>query len=156
MGHVLHPLSDLERLFPTIAARARRKYEGREWLPSVAVPALSCRWMDCVMFTPVHPKQVRDALVAAGHPRFPRQWIEIAADRLSPDRTTAFLPGDSPADDAFLPFSLQLLASHARLSAAQRAAYAGGAPGDTLLFDHTLHVLHHGSVPFDPSHIVTV
>ena len=155
-GRVLHPLSELESLLPEVAENARQKYVGREWLPDAKVPTLGCRWMDVIFFVPVHPEEVRDALVAAGHPRFPKEWIEIDAEQLSVDRTAVFLPGESPAEDTFAPFDLALLASHSQLSAAQREAYAQGAPGKVLLFGRTAHVLHRGSVQFEPSRIVTV
>jgi hypothetical protein len=55
-----------------------------------------------------------------------------------------------------VPFDLRLLESHSQLSAAQREAYAQGAPGKVLLFGRTAHVLHRGGVHFDASRIVTV
>jgi len=155
-GRVLHPLSELESLLPEVAAHARQKYVGREWLPDAIIPTLGCRWMDVVFFVPVHPEEVRDALIAAGHPHFPKHWIEIDVEQLGLDRTTVFLPGESPADDTFAPFDLRLLESHSQLSAAQRQAYAQGAPGKVLLFGRTAHVLHRGGVQFDASRIVTV
>jgi hypothetical protein len=155
-GSFLYPLSELESELPRLGARARQKYSGREWLPDAIVPPLGCRWIDAVMFTPVHPREVRDALVAGGHPRYPTRWIEIDAAQLSQDRMALFLPGESPARDEFVPFSLDLLADHVRLSAAQRAAYARGEPGKVLLFGHTAHVLHHGRVAFDKACIFSV
>jgi hypothetical protein len=155
-GRVLYPLGELESLLPQVAARARQKYVGREWLPTTIVPGLGCRWMDVVFFIPVHPEQVRDALLDAGHPYRPRQWIQIDAQQLGGDRTAVFLPGDSPAEDVFAPFDVELLASHCQLSAAQRAEYARGAPGEVLLFGRTAHVLHRGCVAIDESRILTV
>jgi hypothetical protein len=155
-GAVLHPLSELASVLPQVATRASQKYVGREWLPQTIIPTLGCRWMDVVFFVPVRPEEVRDALVAAGHPHFPRRWIEIDAGQLASDRTAIFLPGDSPEHDVFAPFDLELLAPHSRVSAAQRAAYAQGEPGKVLLFGHTAHVLHHGSVAFDESRILSV
>ena len=155
-GLILHPLSDLQASLPQVATHAWQKYVGREWLPEKIIPTLCCRWMDVVFFVPVRPADVRDALISARHPRFPRRWIEIDAEQLTPDRTAIFLPGDSTDDDSFASFDLRVLASHSQLSAAQRAAYAQGVPGKTLLFARTAHVLHRGSVQFDPSRIVTV
>jgi hypothetical protein len=40
-GRVLYPLGELESLLPQVAARARQKYVGREWLPTTMVPALA-------------------------------------------------------------------------------------------------------------------
>ena len=153
---MLYPLSELESLLPEVAAHARRKYVGREWLPEAIVPTLNCRWMDVIFFVPVHPEEVRDALIAAGHPHFPKRWIEIDAEQLCGDRTAVYLPGDSPPDDRFARFSNRLVSSHCHLSAAQREAYAQGEPGKVLLFGRTAHVLHQGGVQFDASRIVTV
>jgi hypothetical protein len=155
-GSFLYPLSELELALPLLAERARRKYVGREWLPDAMVPPLGCRWMDVVMFIPVHPREIRDALVAAGHPRYPARWIEVDAAQLLQDRMALFLPGESPEGDAFAPFSPKLLADHVRISGAQREAYARGEPGKVLLFGHTAHVLHHGRVAFDDTQILSI
>lgn len=155
-GSFLYPLSELESALPSLAVRARQKYAGREWLPDAIVPPLGCRWMDVVMFIPVHPRELRDALVASGHARYPTRWIEVDAAQLAQDRMAIFLPGESPDHDVFAAFNLKVVAEHARVSAAQRAAYAQGEPGKVLLFGHTAHVLHYGRVTFDRRDILSV
>ena len=154
-GSVLHPLNRLRAAYPEVAARQLAKYAGREQVLAQRVPPLDCQWSDVLMFSPVHPAALTAALEEAGHRRVPRRWFAIDATQFTPEDTAIYLPGASPAEERFVPFTPGCLAQYADVSEAQRRFYRRVAPGQpVLLFGGTPHVLYKGSVDIARARVV--
>lgn len=154
-GTVIYPLNVLRTVHPDIAARKLEKYRGREHLLTSPIPPLGCVWNDVIMFSPVHPRDIRAALAEAGDVRPLRKWLEVGAVLFSPADTALYLPGDSPQDERFESYEPGCLERYARLPEAQRRYYRAVAPGKAvMLFGAIPHVLYRGTVDLRSARVI--
>ena len=65
-GAVLHPLSTLKETHPELYVAHVAKYNGREHVMEQFIPTLGAKWNDVLHFTPIHPEELKKALVEAG------------------------------------------------------------------------------------------
>lgn len=161
-GTVLHPLNELRDVDPGAWARERAKYEGREQVLDLRVPLLDCLWNDVLHLSPVHPREIMEALEAAGHGPDRRRFFEIDATALDPSRTVVFL-NSTDREHRFDPaqwswFAPSVVAELVRLPDSTRDYFAecarrGRRP---LLFAHVPHVLFRGSLDVGGARVVDV
>ncbi|MEL6683147.1 MAG: hypothetical protein AAFQ09_10955, partial [Pseudomonadota bacterium] len=155
----LLPLHALRNAYPDLYAAQMKKYQGREAILDRPMPELGCRWGDCVLFSPVHPLEIRAAFDEAGH-EWPANGIRfLALDPVragfSADNTAVWLYENtsktsdmaSPKPDV-IPYTLARIAELGSLPDRTRAYLrrkkaAGQRP---LFFIGIPHVLHRGSV----------
>lgn len=85
-GTRLYPLNRLKDTLPAVYGSAIKKYEGREWLMGVKLPALDCLWNDVLHFSLMHPSVIYKHLSAAGidYSKWELLWFEVPlADALA-------------------------------------------------------------------------
>ncbi len=77
-GNILYPLNVLKDKYPDIYAQHISKYIGREHIMQQRISALNCLWNDVLHFSPVHPKEVKQALIDAGrNPDFTMNCYQV-------------------------------------------------------------------------------
>lgn len=95
-GDTLYPLNQLQSMYPKLYAEKFGKYIGREEITKLVLPTLGCLWNDVLHFTAVHPKVLKNALIAAGDNRKPKvQCYEIDPELLDAKNTIVFLYKES-------------------------------------------------------------
>ena len=150
-GDTLYPLHQLKGVFPEVAGRAAQKYAGREFVLERRVEPLACRWNDCLMFSPVHPEALMNALRESGRQVAPSRWFEVSAHLLGPAETVIYLSKPWPDSQvpagpedyfAFEPASLErfMAPSAATLQRLRDRTQR------LILFLDVAHVLHRGTL----------
>ena len=169
IGIVLYPLNELKTRLPDVYAIHAGKYVGRESLMQRQIPLLHCLWNDVLHCSPVHPTQIRRALINAGFAWSPRLWFIIHPMNVnfSKNNTVIFFRtlldtpkqlSDFKASSAeFVPFSEQELLKITELPIATAdyfrcAKAAGEAP---FLFNYVPHVLYRGSIHIDDVDVIS-
>jgi hypothetical protein len=151
-GDVLLPLNRLRVAYLDLGKRYLAKYQGREGAPLRPVAPLGCTVGDVLMFSPVHPADLRAAMEEAGRPWVARRhWFAVdAARHFRREDTVLLLPGGDPTAPVFVPYEPGSLAHYRAVSERQRQKYRE-TPADkpVLLFSGTVHVLHRGAIPLD-------
>lgn len=166
VGDCLFPLNRLKEKLPAVYDTEVRKYDGRTQLLQRQIPILNCLWNDVLHLAPIHPAQVRAALVKAGFERFPAKWLQISPDAVGmSDRNTVvylYTPEkrghfDAPLDD-FVRFTPERLAELNALPEATAAYYAEmNAQGKRpLLFHLVPHILFKGCIYLQDTRIIEV
>lgn len=155
-GSILYPLNVLKDKSPEIYANQVKKYEGREYLLTRQIPHLNCLWNDVLHFSPVHPAQVRAALLEAGFSWKPSKWFVIDPEILdfnSQDTVIYLYPARQFGDFSlhatdFEPFTIDKLSQLSNLPTATIEYYKSTRANNRrpLLFHRVPHILHHGSI----------
>ncbi len=152
-GTILHPLNDLQDRYPDLYASESAKYEGRPEVLEQLIPTLQAKWNDVLQFSPVHPADIKAALIDAGlNPRQMR-FFEVDPELLDPAHTSIYLFNNTDPNEAldvhhFASFDPDTIATHSSLPESTKRYYkkiaeTGGKP---LLFIGIPHVLHRGSL----------
>lgn len=91
-GKILYPLNSMRVKYPDIFEQQMRKYAGREYLTRYRIPILNCLWNDVLFFSAVNPKEIIDALVAAGGTPFMKiNYYRIAPELIDPEKAAIYL-----------------------------------------------------------------
>jgi len=85
-GEILYPLNHIKKIHPEIYQERIKKYEGRERVMGIKIPALNVLWNDVLHFTSVDPKQIKEAFRELGINKT-RKYYKIPADVLDPEKT---------------------------------------------------------------------
>lgn len=163
-GNILYPLNQLRELMPDVANVHLQKYAGREKLLERTIPILDCLWNDVLMFSPIHPTQLKAALNEEGYYPTPRKWFKIPAARLEPEKSAIYFSslrafGDySHTAAEYKPFSLELLEKHHHLPDATRQHYRiakseGRVP---FIFEGSPHILYKGRLDLEGIGVLTI
>ena len=156
-GSVLYPLNQLKSVFPDLAAQQFTKYHDRAHVPSTPIPPLQCLWNDVLMFSPVHPRDIRAALARAGHHRPPWRWFEIPIMPFTSENTVLYLPKAYETTPPFLAYSPETLLQYTAFPPLQEALYRQIAPGNpVILFNGIVHVMYRGVIDLQDVHVITV
>jgi hypothetical protein len=162
VGPTLHPLNELRGHDPGAYERARAKYGGREQVLTMRVPLLDCLWNDVLHLSPVHPRELVEALTSVGLAPDRRRFLAIDAAELDPTLTVLFL-NSTGRECRFDPdqwewLDVSSLERHARLPEATREYYRACARDGTRprLFAHIPHVLFRGSLDLSRLAVIDV
>ena len=155
-GTALRPLNRLKDTEPDLYEQNVQKYKGREGLLQSRVIGLNCLWNDVLHFSPVHPKEVSEALYTSGFGHLTSEWFEIDPSEHNFNRhnTTIFLHrpkkfnGYQAPDDEFESFELEKIAQYSSLPAETKNYFLdcqreGKRP---LIFCWVPHILFRGEL----------
>ena len=164
VGDTLYPLNRLDRIYPEVAAKEKRKYDLRKNLVAVRLPILNCLWNDVIHLSPLHPSKIKESLIKAGclqqAPR--RSYFVIDPQSLEPGGAVFFRHSkDTNGNYDFLAedFSLFESSRYRELESVpeEQLAYfiqmrnEGKKP---LLWARTSHVLFQGEIKIKDVEIV--
>lgn len=148
-GDHIVPLNRLKELNIELYEKQQKKYIGREAIMLDAIPPLECLWNDVVFLSPVHPKDILEALTAVGVPMLRREFFKIEASTLDSSLTTIWLHhSDRKTPETFVPFRPEELEQYTRIPPRTHCYYRSqkAAGRQVLLFAHIPHVLFKGSI----------
>jgi len=97
-GTVLYPLNRLKSALPGLYEGAKAKYQGREWLLDVRIPALDCLWNDVLHFSLMRPSVIYKGLIDAGCVLKEISWFEVPVSDILNGPSTLYL-NTRPWDD---------------------------------------------------------
>ncbi len=163
-GSVLYPLNILKEKYPEIYQKQVGKYVGREELTKRIIPILNCLWNDVLHFSPVHPVEIKKALVEAGWSSdFSMQCYLIDPKMLDPKDTVIYFSSpdnkiNDPNPDNFMPYNPEDVKSFSIMSEKNKQYYKevisqGGHP---LLYPWVTHILYKGSIDIADLSIVSI
>jgi hypothetical protein len=165
-GPVLMPLNQLKSSYPALYEQHAAKYQGREVLMQQMIPYMNSRWNDVLQFSPVHPEQIRDAVVGAGFGWRTMLVFEIDTEKagFSQENASIFInkvreSGDfTLKDDDFEPYSLEVLSKYQNIPDVTVNAFkdAKAKSEPPLLFLWVPHVLFKGTIPVEKLKIIEV
>lgn len=159
-GDTLLPLNRLREAHPDLYERYIAKYRGRaDGGPLRPIPPLGCANGHVLMFSPVHPADIRAALAEIGRPWVARRrWLALdAARHFTAEDTVLLLPGDDHGNPVFVPYTAGCLAAHRAVSERQKQKFRDTPPErPVLLFAGTVRVLHRGAIPLEGARVVEV
>lgn len=165
-GSVLYPLNVLKYKFPNLYSNQVKKYKRREKLLEVKIPYLECLWNEVLHFSPVHPVQIRDALLEEGFNKYPIRWFEIdpIALNFNSQNTVIYLapPKEwldfSKTSSEFIQFSNIRLEELSTLPSATVAHYktAKQKAEKPFLFHRVPHVLYRGIINLEQVKIISI
>jgi len=110
-GDILYPLNILKGIYPDIYQYQVNKYFGREYIIEQRIPLFNCLWNDVLQFSAINPKDIKQALIEAGHkPNLTMRFYQFDACLLKPKNTLIYLFSDSDGvemnENDFVPYSL--------------------------------------------------
>lgn len=163
-GNILYPLNTLKDMHPDIYQEHYAKYLGREDLTNRKIPILNCLWNDVLHFSPVHPKEIKKALIEAGRTAdFEMTCYEIDPRVLDLGNTIAYVYNpenkiNNPNPNSFLAFDVTQLVKYSVMPEKNKQYYKqmiseGKKP---LLYPWVTHILYKGSLDISSLPIVTV
>ena len=78
-GNTIYPLNTLKTILPSAYECEVGKYQGREWLLDVSIPALNCLWNDVIHCSLMHPRLIYKTLTDIGFKHLKKSilWFEI-------------------------------------------------------------------------------
>lgn len=147
-GDMLLPLNRLREDYPDLAEVYTAKYAHRPHVPNLPVPHLDCTRGDVLMFAPVHPEELKAALLESGRTRYPTRFFAVDAARFTPNDTVLYVPGEKPEDATYTPYTPGCLDPHRVIPDVTRR-YFCDTPQDkpVLLFGGVPHVFYRGTIP---------
>jgi len=151
VGGALYPLNHLARVHPEAAELHRAKYAGREAVTQARIPPLECLWNDVLMFSPIHPALLLEALRDSGRIVPTQRWYEVDASLLEPERTTLFAGPlertDTFSSDDYLDFTPENLQAHCTASERTLERLRQALPGArVMMFADVPHVFYRGTL----------
>lgn len=153
-GDVLFPLNALKKTHPDLYKKQASKYVGREQIMQYRLPVLNCLWNDVLHFSPVHPSEVKQALIEAGRKKpFDVEFFEIDPHLLNPENTIVYLYKDSSIIDKteennFVKYNPEDIAQYSVLPKETKDYYKEmlSQGKNPLLFHRVPHILFKGSL----------
>lgn len=153
-GEILFPLTQLKERFPDAYVFSKKKYEGREHIMEQKIPILNCLWNDVLHLSPVHPKEIKNALLTSGKKDIPsHEYFEIDPRDLKPENTIIYLykEGIYNRDISlaeFAEYEADKIKQYASIPTITMEYYKDKiAKGEKpLLFWHIPHILFKGSI----------
>jgi hypothetical protein len=121
VGHTLYPLNRLKGIHPEAYAAEVKKYEWRKHIMDRTIPILNCLWNDALHFSPVHPKEIKDALGKLGFDGFKFSFFELDAGTIDPRKAVIYKYTKQTRElqeDDFEPYDPDRLNLYDRLPAA--------------------------------------
>jgi len=157
IGNTLYPLNRLKEIDRDLYATHEAKYAGRSDLMKRPVPQLDCLWNDVLMFSPVAPDKIRQALIDAGHIREKRKWFVVPVSLLEREKSVFDIPMPvKPADlslafeDDYQWFSQDLLARYSEVPTLTHDYYKSVPSGEPVFFFQFIpHLLYRGTLNID-------
>jgi hypothetical protein len=164
-GSVLYPLNQLKEIYPDVYAEQVKKYEGREHILEIKIPApLNCLWNDVLHFTAVHPMVIFQHLESAGFDTARlgwNRWYKVPITLFNPENTSVCVYNQAPdlsIESDFIPFDPANMANYrvvppATIGYYKRRHALGTWP---LLFHCVPHILFKGTVDISDVEIIEV
>lgn len=163
-GNTLYPLNQLKIHLPEIYAEQVKKYTGREILTQYKIPLLNCLWNDVLHFSPVHPKQIRNAFVNVGFTWNPRSWFSLNPihSGFNSENAVIFLSTPRPfgnfniPETDFIPFSQEQLKKVMELpdTTLEYLKFAKNNRQRPFMFNHIPHILYLGIIDISYMEII--
>lgn len=161
-GNVLFPVSSLQHLDPGIYKKAVGKYSGREtWLDDV-IPELNSTWRDVINLSPVHPEDIKKALIEVGRNDSPAmEFYEIDPITLSKDNTVIYLPKPGvtiPGPEDYIKYNPEDIVKYSELPEETKKHYKEmvSKGKNPFLFQNVPHILHKGEIDVSKAKIVKI
>jgi hypothetical protein len=165
-GPELMSLHELRGPYPALFEEYSKKYQGREELMAQMIPILNKSWNDVIQLSPVHPEEIRDAMLKIGFGWRPMLFFEIdpVAVGMNSQNTVVFkhLPkqrGDfSMRPEDFESFDSKNISSYSTLPEITKNHFAESKANNTapMLFIWVPHVLYAGRISVAPLKIIEV
>jgi hypothetical protein len=154
VGNILYPLNLFNVHNFNLYEKQASKYKGREHVMGQIIPTLDCKWNDVLHFSPVHPGDIKEALLEAGGKySLELKYYEINPNLLEKKKTTVYLYAEktkleSMGLENFTEYFPNELEKYSVLSQSTKDYYKetidkGERP---LLFVKVPHVLYRGSL----------
>lgn len=163
-GNVLHPLNDLQNIHPDLYLAKVTKYQGRESVMEKIIPTLECKWNDVLFFSPVDPKELKDALVEAGMEPREMSFYQIDPELLDPSKTTIYLFNrDLPPEQIdtlvnYTEYNPKDLEKHSKIPEKTKLYFLEEFKKNKrpLMFIGIPHILHKGPLDISDLPVITV
>jgi hypothetical protein len=146
-GDILYPLNTLKEKHPEAYDKAIAEYIGREDIPQKQIPLLNSTWGDVIHFSAVHPEEVKNALVEAGHTYyFDTEHFEIDPRIIDPKNAIVYIENEK--GDSFTPYDPNELDKFSSLPQATKDHYKQMAEiGEKpFLYLGVPHILYKGTL----------
>lgn len=161
-GKVLHPGNTLKVLHPDLYVSKHAKYDDRQHVVEQFIPTLEAAWNDVLHFTPIHPDELKKALIEAGAEPREMKFYQVDPALLDPKLTTIYLyqeksKEDKMGEESFAEYDPDKLHEYASLPEETKQYYKemieqGRKP---LLFVGVPHILHKGSLDISGLEVIT-
>jgi hypothetical protein len=153
-GNVLYPLNVLKDKNPKLFESHAAKYKGREHVMNWKISRLDCLWNDVIHLTAVHPKILKEALMATGMKRdLEMACYQIDPRQLDPEKMIVFLYDSRPESGSPLPtdyveFNLADMEKYSIIPEFTKAYYkkVQDEGRNPLAFFGVPHILYKGSI----------
>lgn len=167
-GNIIHPLNELKDIHPELYSSKLKKYENRDGVMKYLIKDLECKWNDVVHMSPIHPKDLKEALLDAGFQPKEMKFFQIDPEKLDLEKTKVFLfkelrdkKSGKLNDDEIVNFKLEDLDKYSIISEKTKAYYkkiVNNHDNTKMLFAfiHVPHILHKGSIDISNLPIITV
>ncbi len=163
-GSILYPLNMLAQKMPEIYAQNISKYIGREHITKQRIPILNCLWNDVLHLSPVHPKDIKNALLEIGYKaEFTINSYEITPEDLIKENTIVYLNLESENKDKmrtenFTSYNSDVINKYNLIPQSTKDYFkkiinAGGRP---LIYHNVPHVFYKGLLDISKAKIISV
>lgn len=163
--HILYPLNILKERFPELYQVNAAKYSGSEYrkaIPGMLIPTLeAAAWGDVIQLSPIHPEDLKEALIEAGFEPREFKFYQIDPALLDPEKTTIFLYREDKEDEDpenFDTYSPEKIAEHAVVPERTKAHYREQRVRNQkpFLFVGVPHIFHKGPIDVSDFPVITV
>ena len=126
-----------------------KKYEGREQVMQQVIPILNCLWNDVLHFSAVHPKELKSALLEAGHKDIQMTFYQVNPELIDPKNSVVYLyVTNRKSEEDFSHFNPKDIQKFSSIPQGTKDYYKeildkGGRP---LLYHLVPHILYKGSI----------
>jgi hypothetical protein len=163
-GNILYPLNQLKDKFPDLYVQKKKKYDGREHVMDTKITPLDCLWNDVLFFSPVHPQEIKKALMEAGRKEeFNAQYYQINADSLEQENTTIYLYKNTIENFGIIPedfvyYSPDKINNYVSVPDKTKQYFRDAYEQDRrpLLYVGIPHILYKGTLDISNSPIISV
>lgn len=161
-GTILHPLNSFKETNPELYLSKAKKYENRKFVMEQIIPTLDCLWNDVLQLSPIHPAEIKNALVEAGGSPGEMKFYQIDPDLLDPKQTTICFYQRSKEDNLhnkyYSEYDPKKLAEHSVLSQDTKDYFKrqfsnGEKP---LMFGFVTHIFYKGSIDISGLPVIVV
>ncbi|MBP6904494.1 MAG: class I SAM-dependent methyltransferase [Candidatus Pacebacteria bacterium] len=162
-GDILYPLNTLKETNRELYEKQAKKYIGREHVMEQFIPTLKCKWNDVLHFSPIHPEEIKKALIEAGIQTREGKFYQIDPAIFPVEDTTVYLYRHSKKEnnmepENFTSYDPTALEQYASVSEGTKAYYKemyekGERP---LLYVKVPHILYKGSITIKDVPIITI
>jgi hypothetical protein len=128
------------------------------------IPTLECKWNDVLQFSPIHPEELKQAMIEAGVEPREMRFFQVDPDLLDPEKTTVYLYNNTDVNHIasnkdYTNYAVHDVPNYSTVRELTKQFWKDSILSGNkrpLIFVGVPHILHKGSIDVSELPVITV